>query len=95
LAAARFLNVWFRCSLTGGEARVNDDGSPAMGWFAPDALPPVDDWVKLRAGGRGGRWSRGGQPGRAVVPRWPGSREMGPPTCRKAHFLEDKSIMRV
>ena len=43
-----FLNVWFRCTAIGGEARVNDEESLAVGWFAPDALPPVDDWVRLR-----------------------------------------------
>jgi 8-oxo-dGTP diphosphatase len=43
-----FLNVWFRCTAIGGEARVNDDESVEMGWFAPDALPALDDWVALR-----------------------------------------------
>jgi 8-oxo-dGTP diphosphatase len=43
-----FLNVWFRCTAIGGEARVNDEESLAVGWFAPDALPPIDEWAKLR-----------------------------------------------
>jgi 8-oxo-dGTP diphosphatase len=46
----QFGNIWFLCTATGGEARVNDDESLAVGWFAPDALPPVSDWVKLRIG---------------------------------------------
>ena len=44
----QFLNVWFRCTAIGGEARVNDDESLEMRWFATDALPDIDDWVRLR-----------------------------------------------
>ena len=44
----QFYNIWFRCTAIGGEARVNDEESLAMGWFAPDALPPVNDLVALR-----------------------------------------------
>jgi 8-oxo-dGTP pyrophosphatase MutT (NUDIX family) len=44
----QFMDITFLCRAVGGEARVNDDESLEMGWFAPDALPPVDDWVKLR-----------------------------------------------
>jgi 8-oxo-dGTP diphosphatase len=43
-----YFNVWFLCTATGGEARVNDDESLQVAWFAPDALPEVDDWVRLR-----------------------------------------------
>jgi len=44
----QYLNVWFRCRAVGGNARVNDDESLAVGWFAVDALPPVDPFVRLR-----------------------------------------------
>ncbi|HEU4346865.1 MAG TPA: NUDIX domain-containing protein [Actinoplanes sp.] len=44
----QFLNVWFRCTAIGGQARVADDESLEVRWFAPDALPPVDDWVRHR-----------------------------------------------
>jgi 8-oxo-dGTP diphosphatase len=43
-----YLDVWFRCRAAGGEARVNDDESTEVGWFAPDALPELDDWARLR-----------------------------------------------
>lgn len=36
---ARFLDVAFHCRLVSGEARVNDDESVDVGWFALDALP--------------------------------------------------------
>jgi 8-oxo-dGTP diphosphatase len=43
-----YVNLWFRCRAVGGEARVNDDESLAVGWFAVDALPEVESWVRLR-----------------------------------------------
>jgi 8-oxo-dGTP diphosphatase len=43
-----FFNVWFLCRAVGGEARVGDDESTEVGWFKPDALPPVAGWVALR-----------------------------------------------
>jgi 8-oxo-dGTP diphosphatase len=43
-----YLNVWFRCRATGGDARVNDDESTEVAWFPEDALPDIDDWVRLR-----------------------------------------------
>jgi 8-oxo-dGTP pyrophosphatase MutT (NUDIX family) len=46
----QYLAVWFRCTAIGGEARVNDDESLEMGWFAPDALPELDEWDRLRIG---------------------------------------------
>jgi 8-oxo-dGTP pyrophosphatase MutT (NUDIX family) len=46
----QYLNVWFRCTAVGGEARVNDDESLAVGWFAVDALPQVDELVRLCIG---------------------------------------------
>ncbi|NUP29958.1 MAG: NUDIX domain-containing protein [Nocardia sp.] len=35
----QFMNICFRARALRGEARVNDDESVAVGWFAPDALP--------------------------------------------------------
>ncbi|MEU8818377.1 NUDIX domain-containing protein [Actinoplanes sp. NPDC048796] len=43
-----FLNVWFLCRALSTEATVADDESLEVGWFAPEALPPLDDWSKLR-----------------------------------------------
>ncbi|MDI6097096.1 NUDIX domain-containing protein [Actinoplanes sp. NEAU-A12] len=43
-----YLNVWFRCRAVGGEAGVTDDESLEVAWFAPDALPELDEWSKLR-----------------------------------------------
>jgi 8-oxo-dGTP diphosphatase len=42
------VNSWFRCRAVGGEARVNDSESIAVGWFAPDALPELDPFALLR-----------------------------------------------
>jgi len=44
----QFLNVWFRCTAIGGDARVNDDELLGVRWFAVQALPDVDDWARLR-----------------------------------------------
>ncbi|MFB9357718.1 NUDIX hydrolase [Actinoplanes nipponensis] len=38
-----FVDITFRCRAVGGEARVNDDESLAVGWFAPDDLPPLNE----------------------------------------------------
>lgn len=38
-----FLNVGFRCRYLSGEARVNDDESTDVGWFAPDNLPELSE----------------------------------------------------
>nr|WSX53229.1 NUDIX domain-containing protein [Streptomyces sp. NBC_00974] len=35
----QFQDITFRCRATGGEARVNDNESLEVAWFAPDALP--------------------------------------------------------
>jgi 8-oxo-dGTP pyrophosphatase MutT (NUDIX family) len=43
-----YLNVWFRCHAAGGTARVGDDESTEVGWFAPGDLPELDDWSRLR-----------------------------------------------
>jgi len=32
----------------GGEARVNDSESIAVGWFAPDALPQLNPFALVR-----------------------------------------------
>jgi 8-oxo-dGTP diphosphatase len=46
--ACDYLNVWFLCRATGGEARVNDDESLEVGWFDQDALPTEHPWDALR-----------------------------------------------
>lgn len=42
------VNTWFRCRAIGGEARVNDSESIAVGWFAPDALPRMNPFAMVR-----------------------------------------------
>jgi ADP-ribose pyrophosphatase YjhB (NUDIX family) len=37
----QYLDLAFRCRALGGEARVNDDESTEVGWFALDALPAL------------------------------------------------------
>jgi 8-oxo-dGTP diphosphatase len=63
--ACEYLNVWFRCRALPGTARVADDESLAVEWFAPDALPTLDDWSMLRIrtalGGETAAWHA--QPG--------------------------------
>jgi 8-oxo-dGTP pyrophosphatase MutT (NUDIX family) len=44
----QFLDITFRCRAVGGEARVNDDESMAVGWFRPTELPPLDDDMRAR-----------------------------------------------
>jgi 8-oxo-dGTP diphosphatase len=44
----QMVNTWFRCQAVAGEARVNDDESIAVGWFALDALPELDAFQLLR-----------------------------------------------
>ncbi|MFE6099239.1 NUDIX domain-containing protein [Streptomyces laurentii] len=44
----QFLDVSFRCRATGGEARVNDDESTEVGWFALDALPEMKRFSNFR-----------------------------------------------
>ncbi|UGY94737.1 NUDIX hydrolase [Streptomyces gobiensis] len=50
----QFMDVTLRCRAVGGEARVNDDESLEVGWFEPDALPPLEEFgltrIKLAAG---------------------------------------------
>jgi 8-oxo-dGTP pyrophosphatase MutT (NUDIX family) len=44
----QYVDITFRCRAVGGEARVNDDESLAVGWFALDDMPPVADLIKHR-----------------------------------------------
>ncbi|MDQ0757181.1 NUDIX domain-containing protein [Arthrobacter sp. B3I4] len=37
----QFLTLVFRCRYVSGEARVNDDESLAVGWFAPGEFPDL------------------------------------------------------
>ncbi|MHA5054507.1 NUDIX hydrolase [Streptomyces sp. SD15] len=39
----QFMDITFRCRAVGGEARVNDDESLEVGWFAVDALPQLNE----------------------------------------------------
>ncbi|MEU9336052.1 NUDIX domain-containing protein [Streptomyces sp. NPDC048290] len=44
----QYMDITFRCRALGGEARVNDDESLDVGWFAVDALPDLDEFGVLR-----------------------------------------------
>jgi 8-oxo-dGTP diphosphatase len=46
----QFFNIWFLCTATGGEARVNDEESLEVGWFAPEAMPELPEWDRQRIG---------------------------------------------
>ncbi|WP_327683220.1 NUDIX hydrolase [Kitasatospora sp. NBC_00458] len=37
----QYLVLVFRCRPVGGEARVDEDETLAVGWFGPDELPPM------------------------------------------------------
>jgi 8-oxo-dGTP pyrophosphatase MutT (NUDIX family) len=43
-----YVDITFRCRAIGGEARVNDDESLAVAWFALDDLPPIGDLIRHR-----------------------------------------------
>ena len=43
-----FVDITFRCRAIGGEARVNDDESLAVGWFTPADLPPISELNRQR-----------------------------------------------
>lgn len=43
-----YVDITFRCRAIGGEARVNDDESLAVGWFTLDDLPPIGPLVRNR-----------------------------------------------
>lgn len=60
----QFMDICFVCRATGGEARVNDDESLEVGWFALDSLPPLEDFAIDRikqATGDGPTWFAGAQ----------------------------------
>jgi 8-oxo-dGTP pyrophosphatase MutT (NUDIX family) len=38
---AQYMDIVLRCRAVGGRARVNDDESLEVGWFAVDELPPL------------------------------------------------------
>ncbi|MYR44709.1 NUDIX domain-containing protein [Streptomyces sp. SID5910] len=44
----QFMDITFRCRAVGGEARVNDDESLDVGWFAVDALPDLGEFGRSR-----------------------------------------------
>jgi 8-oxo-dGTP pyrophosphatase MutT (NUDIX family) len=44
----QYMDITFRCRAVVGEARVNDDESLEVGWFAVDALPDLDEFGLLR-----------------------------------------------
>ncbi|MEU4035524.1 NUDIX domain-containing protein [Streptomyces collinus] len=44
----QYMDITFRCRATGGEARVNDDESLEVGWFAVDALPGLNEFALFR-----------------------------------------------
>ncbi|MDT4991859.1 MAG: hypothetical protein QOH97_1751 [Actinoplanes sp.] len=43
-----YVDIGFRCRAVGGEARVNDDESLAVGWFSLDDLPPLSELARKR-----------------------------------------------
>jgi 8-oxo-dGTP pyrophosphatase MutT (NUDIX family) len=43
-----YVDITFRCRAIGGRARVNDDESLAVGWFALQDLPPINDLNRRR-----------------------------------------------
>ncbi|CQR65539.1 NUDIX hydrolase [Streptomyces leeuwenhoekii] len=44
----QYMDITFRCRALGGEARVNDDESLEVGWFAVDALPDLHEFALFR-----------------------------------------------
>ncbi|MGV9789183.1 NUDIX hydrolase [Streptomyces sp. NPDC003435] len=44
----QYMDITFRCRAVGGEARVNDDESLDVDWFAVDALPELNEFSLLR-----------------------------------------------
>jgi 8-oxo-dGTP pyrophosphatase MutT (NUDIX family) len=45
---AQYLDLTFRCRAVGGQARVADDESLEVGWFALDCLPDLGSHGRLR-----------------------------------------------
>ncbi len=57
------MDITFRCRAQSNEAWVNDDESLEVGWFALDALPPLDEHGSFRikqAMQDGPAWFEGG-----------------------------------
>ncbi|MDT0268794.1 NUDIX domain-containing protein [Streptomyces sp. DSM 44915] len=46
----QYLDINFLCRPVGGEARVNDEESTEVGWFALDELPPLSEQALARIG---------------------------------------------
>ncbi|MFY4722565.1 NUDIX hydrolase [Streptomyces sp. LaBMicrA B280] len=44
----QYMDITFRCRAVGGEARVNDDESLDVDWFAVDALPELNEFALSR-----------------------------------------------
>lgn len=44
----QYMDIAFRCRAVSGEARVNDDESLDVGWFAVDALPDLNEFGHMR-----------------------------------------------
>ncbi|MGC0333691.1 8-oxo-dGTP pyrophosphatase MutT (NUDIX family) [Streptomyces sp. SAI-170] len=44
----QFMDVTVRCRAVGGEARVGDDESLAVGWFEVDAMPEMTESQRFR-----------------------------------------------
>ncbi|MFD9814644.1 NUDIX domain-containing protein [Streptomyces sp. NPDC059080] len=44
----QFMDITLRCRAVGGEARVNDDESLDVAWFALDALPDLEGFALTR-----------------------------------------------
>ncbi|MER5213060.1 NUDIX domain-containing protein [Streptomyces sp. NPDC002838] len=44
----QYMDISFRCRAVGGDARVNDDESLEVGWFAVDALPGLNEFGLFR-----------------------------------------------
>ncbi|MFF7331311.1 NUDIX hydrolase [Streptomyces sp. NPDC090306] len=44
----QYMDITFRCRAVGGEARVNDDESLDVAWFAVDALPDIGEFGRFR-----------------------------------------------
>ena len=43
-----YVDITFRCRVVGGEARVNDDESLRVGWFALEDLPAIGELTRRR-----------------------------------------------
>ncbi|MDI3389017.1 NUDIX domain-containing protein [Streptomyces sp. B-S-A8] len=59
----QFMDITLRCRALTTECYVNDDESLEVGWFEPDALPPLEEFgthrIKLAAGEGPTTWFQG------------------------------------